>query len=61
MHQPFGFSEGFVFKAIDCLLIQLRLRAFDRRVVAETTDFAVKLTLGRLSSLSDTVPINWPF
>ena len=41
MHQVFGFSEGLVFKAIDCLLIQLRMREFDLWVVSETTDFPV--------------------
>jgi hypothetical protein len=38
-------SDGLVFKAIDRFLIQFRLREFDLRIVAETADFAVKLTL----------------
>src|SRR3981081_4174914 len=44
-HQPFSLSNGLVFKAIDGFAIQSRSGEFDLRIVAETPDFAVQLTL----------------
>ena len=44
-HQPFSLSNGLVFKAIDGFAIQSSSGEFDLRIVAETPDFAVQLTL----------------
>src|SRR5260221_5807743 len=44
-HQPFGLSNGLVFKAIDCFAIKSRSGEFDLRIVAGTPDFALQLSL----------------
>src|SRR5260370_17241119 len=48
-HQPFSLSNGLVFKAIDGFAIQCRSREFDLRIVAETSAFALHLTLRHLT------------